>query len=341
VRRGDYAVADYNGAQSASPGLRAPAPPYGAPIRQDQGDQMIWTLPVFVPAYAKINLTLEVLGRRTDGFHEVASVMQTVALGDTIMLSPAPDGTRTLVCDVPELSGEQNLALRAAHLLAETTGRARGVVLDLHKETPTQAGLGGGSSDAASVLLALTRLWEVPIAPAEATRLAAELGSDVPFFLTAGTAKVGGRGEHVAPLPDMEPLWLVLLKPPVAVPTAEAFRALRPEDYTAAEATTALAEAVARRDLIPFDLLRNAFESPIERKYPAITTAKAAMEAAGAEVVRLCGSGPTVFAPFRSLAQAAGVWRRLRADQHIVWLTRTVGRDEAHGQFARLERVRA
>jgi 4-diphosphocytidyl-2-C-methyl-D-erythritol kinase len=297
---------------------------------------MPWTRRVMLPAFAKINLTLEVLGRRADGYHELASVMQTVALADTVALAPAPDGARTLECDVPELAGAANLALRAADALAALVTDGGGVALELRKEIPAQAGLGGGSSDAATVLLTLPVLWGAPISAEDLRALAARLGSDVPFFLTAGTALVCGRGESVEPLPDIASCWLVLLKPPVSVPTAAAFRALGPGDFRDGAATERLARSV--RDGLPIVAteLVNSFEASVERAYPEVAAGRAALVAAGAEVVRLSGSGPTLYAPFDRLAAAAAVWRALRAAGHDVWLTRTVSRAEALGPMVRV-----
>jgi 4-diphosphocytidyl-2-C-methyl-D-erythritol kinase len=289
-----------------------------------------------LPAFAKINLTLDVLGRRADGYHELASVLQTVALCDTLALVPAPDGTRTLTCDAPALAGAANLALRAADALAAATGTPRGAALELRKTIPTQAGLGGGSSDGAAVLLALARLWEARLPAGALLELAARLGSDVPFFLTAGTARVGGRGEVVQPLPDVAPCWLVLLKPPVNVPTAAAFDALAPGDFSAGVATKRVARDLLGGRPLALDALANSFEASVMRDFPAVAAARAALVAAGAEVVRLSGSGPTLFAPFAGLEAAARAWRALRAGGHHTWLTRTVSRAEVLGHIERL-----
>ncbi len=298
---------------------------------------MRWTRRVMLPAFAKINMTLEVLGRRADGYHELASVMQTVALCDTVTLAPAPEDVRTLICDDPALATTTNLALRAVDALAMVAQAAGGVALELRKAIPVQAGLGGGSSDAATVLLALARLWGTALATEGLRAVAAGLGSDVPFFLTAGTARVRGRGEDVVPLPDLVPCWLVLLKPPVSVPTAASFGALGPGDFRDGAATEQLASRVLQGQAVAFDALVNSFEASVERQFPAVAEGRAALTAAGAEVVRLSGSGPTLFAPFSRLDSAADVCRTLRAAGHDVWLTRTVSRAEALGHIERLD----
>jgi 4-diphosphocytidyl-2-C-methyl-D-erythritol kinase len=290
---------------------------------------MPWHHTVFVPAFAKINLTLEVLGRRDDGFHDLASVLQTVSLHDTLALRPAAKGEFTLACDDDALAGDGNLALRAARAVAHICDPDQGVHIELRKETPTQAGLGGGSSDAAAVLLALPRLWGTELPAHEMVRVAATLGSDVPFFLTSGTAVVTGRGERVTPLPDVSAIWIVLAKPAVAISTASAFAAITPEAYSDGHLAAGLAEAIGAGVPLPLDQLMNAFETSVLRAYPAVRELWQALSAAGAAVVRLSGSGPTVFVPFRELGLAAQVWRDLRAGGYAAWLTHTVTRADA------------
>ncbi len=155
---------------------------------------------VFVPAYAKINLTLAVLGKREDGYHDLSSVMQTISLHDTLRLTPNRSGQITAHADSPELNTPDNLALRAALALREAVGdESLGAEIELLKAIPSPGGLGGGSSDAASVLLALNTLWQTRLPHERLVELAAMLGSDVPYFLSGGTALIAGRGEHVSP----------------------------------------------------------------------------------------------------------------------------------------------
>jgi 4-diphosphocytidyl-2-C-methyl-D-erythritol kinase len=291
---------------------------------------MTWTHTVFVPAYAKVNLTLEVLGRRADGYHDLASIMQTISLHDTLALHPAPPGEFTLTCDVEELIGPDNLALRAARALATACEVASGVRIELRKETPTQAGLGGGSSDAAVVLLALPRLWGADLPLHRMTQIAAELGSDVPFFLTGGAAIVTGRGERVAPLPDLPPTWIVLCKPPVDIATGPAFAGLAIQDFASGSHSAALAESRTASGDVPDEHMVNSFETSIRASYPEVDALWHAFQEAGAETVHLSGSGPTLFAMFAELTMATRVWRRLRAQGHKTWVSHTIGRSAAH-----------
>jgi 4-diphosphocytidyl-2-C-methyl-D-erythritol kinase len=296
----------------------------------------------FVRAFAKVNLTLDVLGRRADGYHELASVMQTVALADTLAFRALPDGDLEFFCDVTELNGPENLVCRAVQLVREATGCQRGVRIELRKGTPAQGGLGGGSSDAASTLLALNEWWRLGLGQEELLALAARLGSDVPFFVLGGTALVEGRGERVAPLPDLPGHWVILLKPPVNVSTPVAFRALAPVDYTSGEATASLVAALqsagqaGQAGVLQAEYLVNALETCVLQLYPEVVAGHSALKIAGAPLVRMSGSGPTVFAPFASLEEAAPVYHRLVGGRHQVWLTHTVTRAEALTDIQRM-----
>jgi len=179
-----------------------------------------------VTAPAKVNLSLEVLGRRPDGFHEIRSVMQAVSLCDEMTLSARADGRVTLSCAPEGLpTDERNLVVRAARLMQQRYGVASGVAISLQKRIPIGGGLGGGSSDCAVALLALGHLWSLGLRLGELTEIAAELGSDVPFFLHGGTALCEGRGERVTPLACARQMDYVLVMPSWPVSTGEVYRA--------------------------------------------------------------------------------------------------------------------
>jgi 4-diphosphocytidyl-2-C-methyl-D-erythritol kinase len=180
-----------------------------------------------VQAPAKLNLFLEVLGRRPDGYHEVETLMVTVDLSDTLDLRLDPSGAITLSCDDPTLPTDgRNLVVRAAERLRAETGCTLGATIALHKEVPAQAGLGGGSSDAMATLVALNQLWELDLPPTRLDALAGELGSDVAFF-AHGPAAVGrGRGERMEAVPLGGPLHFVLMVPPQGMSTARVYREL-------------------------------------------------------------------------------------------------------------------
>ncbi len=282
---------------------------------------------MLVRAPAKINWTLEVLGRRPDGYHEVATVLQTIALWDELEVEPAATLEMETV-DGPSF-GEDDLVLRAARLLLS----GEGAKLRLRKRIPVGAGLGGGSSDAAAALRALRSLLGLPICPEELSRVAASLGSDVPFFLVGGTALATGRGEVVSPLPDAPVAWLVLVVPPLTVPgkTAEMYRNLSPSQYSDGSFTRSFVKRLLEEGAIEEGLMYNAFESVAYALLPELARYRRALLQAGARNVHLAGSGPALFALAADEAGAEAIASRLRAAGMEALVARTVGRQEALG----------
>ncbi len=281
----------------------------------------------FVRAYAKINLTLDVKGRRADGYHELATVMQTVDLHDTLCLTSTGDGRVEIVCTRPELGNEENLAARAARLLRERFSISQGVLIELRKRIPVAAGLGGGSSDAAAVLLALQQWWRLPLSLSELQALAATLGSDVSFFLTGGLALCEGRGERVTPLAALWPQsmrWLLLLKPAISIATARVFQALPASDYSDGSASRDLVEALHEGRLPRPENFHNGLERGVLEHYPGVARAKADLLQAGASLVRLSGSGPTLYAPFPNLSSATRAQEHLQALGYEIYLAHAV-----------------
>lgn len=260
--------------------------------------------------HAKVNLGLEVLGLRPDGFHEVRTVLQTVALCDTLEVHPAASEV-TLTCSDPALpAGEGNLVVKAARLLQSEFGVKAGARLELTKRIPSQAGMGGGSSDAAVALLALARLWKVEAETDHLVRLAARLGSDVPFFLVGGTALGVGRGEEVYPLPDAPQADLVLAWGPNGMPTAEAYRIVD-EKLTAprgAHTIRPILRGVVGRKLSEKNFFNRFEEAAAHSAHAGEAQAvREALTAAGATRALLCGSGASWagFFPTREAARAA------------------------------------
>ncbi|MHB8597248.1 MAG: 4-(cytidine 5'-diphospho)-2-C-methyl-D-erythritol kinase [Ktedonobacteraceae bacterium] len=281
----------------------------------------------FVRAYAKINLTLDVLGKRTDGYHALATVMQTIDLYDTLCLTLTEDPRIEVICDKPELSSNDNLAARAAESLLQRTTYPGGLTIELVKRIPVAAGLGGGSSDAAAVLCALQQWWKIPVSQAEMVALAASLGSDVPFFLTGGLALCEGRGEVVTPLspPQAEFMrWVVLVKPPIGLSTATIFRHLSASDYTDGRYSRAFSTSVQANASPYMERLHNSLERGVLERYPEVARAKADILHAGAQWVQLSGSGPTLFAPFPELKAASDVQQRLQAQGYNVYLSHPI-----------------
>ena len=281
---------------------------------------------VFIPAWAKINLTLAVLGKREDGYHALVSVMQTISLSDTLRIQVTDDDHITCAVDAPSLRNDDNLAMRAARLLRNEGYLTHGAVIELRKEIPAQGGLGGGSSDAAAVLIALNRLCALGLSQTRLEELAARLGSDIPFFIHSGTALIEGRGELVTPLPDCEPLWLLIAHPPVSISTAAVFQSVTPTDYDDTYDTDIVAEVIRGGSRLPLERLSNTLEPLVMRNWSEVAETREGLLRAGAPIVRMSGSGPTLFAPFRTLDEAIQVYEAARGQNIAVRLCRTVAR---------------
>jgi 4-diphosphocytidyl-2-C-methyl-D-erythritol kinase len=252
-----------------------------------------------LPSFAKINLHLQVLGRRDDGYHELCTVFQTVSLHDDLTFSEAND--LVLTCsDADTPADDSNLVLKAAHLLREKFGITRGARIHLEKRIPAPGGLGGGSSNAAVALLGLAKLWDVFVDPAELATLGRQLGADVPFFFYGGTALGRGRGDVIEPVADLENKHILIVTPDVQVSTREAFKGLCAPALTKETAKSILGDC--RFDAESLNLrhsvLINDFEISIFRSHPEIGRVKERLIELGALQALMSGSGASVFAIF-------------------------------------------
>jgi len=268
-------------------------------------------------APAKLNLTLEVLGRRDDGYHTLRSVMVPIALYDEIALEPAP--APSFACDDPALETDGNLVVRALEASLLRTSFA----VRLRKTIPTGGGLGGGSSDAAAVLRAAMNGALGPAHCPDWLGAARSLGSDVPFFLAGTAALVEGVGERVTPLGVVPPWWAVVLRPRVAVATADAYRlldgvreTLAPESRPRSSSVSLeVVDALQRADFHALEAaLNNDFDEPIASAYPEVARAREALARAGARRALLSGSGSCVFALFADESAARACVAALAAD---------------------------
>ena len=247
-------------------------------------------------AHAKVNLTLEIIGKRADGFHNLASVMQTIELHDEIGIELA--GDLTLDCDVPELNTDSNLVLIAARALREIAGVSDGAHITVRKSIPEAAGLGGGSADAAAVLHGLNDVWSAGLDARELASLGTTLGSDIPFLLRGGTALVQGRGEDVTPLPDADLEWLVLLTPEIKLEnkTGALFSRISTGDYSRGALTHKLAGRIRGGGDVPPQFFFNVFDRPADEVFPGMTDYRSGFGIVGAPEVTLSGAGPSLFA---------------------------------------------
>ena len=287
-----------------------------------------------VLAPAKINLTLEILGRRPDGYHDLDTVLTTIDLADTVRLRPAEAlAVRLTGRYAREVEGDRELAAEAAKALAAAAGREPAVAIEVEKAIPVAAGLGGGSSDAAAVLRGLDRLWGLDWPAERLSAVAAGIGSDVPFFIHCGSARCLGRGEIVEPLRDLRPLRLLVLVPPVPpLPnkTARRFAAVQPRDFSYGGRSRRLAHRLERGAPPPTGDLWNAFEDIVERTESELLAHYGAYAAAVAGApLHLTGAGPAVFLLAHERARVAELRRDLESAGATVLAAQTLPRAAA------------
>ena len=258
-----------------------------------------------VSAPAKINLTLEVLRKRPDGFHEIRGVIQTIDLEDRLYFQASDE--INITSDMPEWNAKESLVFRTVNLLKQAAGYSGGVTIEVKKRIPLQSGLGGDSSDAAAVLRGLNRLWQLSLPMEKLLELAARLGSDVPFFLYGGTARLEGRGEIVTPLPPLPHGWIVLEVPPVHRPTEKTkrlYESLKAEHYTDGQVTRKLVDKLEAGKEYDPSLLFNTFEKVAFSLFPGLDESREHFMKIGASSVHLAGSGPALFTLMKDRAEA-------------------------------------
>ncbi len=278
-----------------------------------------------VLAPAKLNLTLEVLAKRPDGFHEIRSVIQTINLCDSLRFQLSQ--RIEFKSDMPNWIPEDSLVSKATSLLQQATGCGKGATIEVSKRIPLVSGLGGDSSDAAAILRGLNKLWELSLSRDELLKLAVQLGSDVAFFLYGGTALVEGRGEIVTPLPPFPHMWVVLALPPVPRLTGKTERlyaSLKASHYTDGQVTERLVEELkAGREFTP-SFLFNTFENVAFSRFSGLRVSRDHIVKIGATNVHLAGSGPALFILVRDRTQAEDLYIRLRQQRLEPYLTETL-----------------
>ena len=280
---------------------------------------------VTLPAHAKHNLTLDILRRRPDGYHDMRMVMQSVSLHDDVRVELAEgDGIACRCGDIP--GDETNLAVRAARAFFEGTGTApRGLAIDIEKRIPARAGMAGGSADAAAVLRALRDLLRPEIPDGELARIGAAVGSDVPYCVHGGTALAEGRGERLTALQSAPPFYAVLCKPDFDVPTPALFARVRVEALRDRPDTDGMLAALRRGDAGDVLLcVKNVFETVLPPEYGEVFRIKERFRALGAEASAMTGSGPTVFGLYRDAAAAEAAYEALKGEYEKTFLTQFV-----------------
>ena len=259
---------------------------------------------ITMEAPAKLNLGLEVVGRREDGYHEIATVFQTIDLVDDLVLEPAPE-LELQVSGLVVPGGEENLVMQAARLLAARAGNGRGARISLHKRIRAGAGLGGGSSDAAAALLGLNRLWGIGLSYRDLRELASELGADVPFFLVAGTALGLGRGDAVIPLPQLPALAVALVSPEEGLSTQEVFQSgnFSLTNICKYNIITRFAHHYLTGQGLD-QLVRNDLQPAATELLPRIGFLCEGLREAGALATSMTGSGSSVYGLFQEESEA-------------------------------------
>jgi len=255
--------------------------------------------PILFKAFAKLNFYLDVIRKRPDGYHDIETVFQSISLHDTLKFTPNPAEIEVITAHPDLPAQEHNLVYKAATLLKQETETRHGVTIALEKNIPIGAGLGGGSSDAATTLAALNMLWETDCDEETLLKVAARVGSDVPFCLVGGTAAGTGRGEKLLKLPPIGRRWLVIVTPPFSISTADVYsRVTAPVTETdrALEVTDGFRAVIEHvRSGNVEDILHNVMERIVTKRYPRLSELKRALERAGCPSALMSGSGPTMF----------------------------------------------
>ncbi|OBZ15510.1 MULTISPECIES: 4-(cytidine 5'-diphospho)-2-C-methyl-D-erythritol kinase [Bacillales] len=279
---------------------------------------------IYEKAPAKINLLLDVLRKRDDGYHEVEMIMTMVDLADRLEMEELPRDTIIISSQVGYIPlDEKNLAFQAARLIKERYDVKQGVYIHLDKKIPVAAGLAGGSSDAAAALRGLNRLWKLQIPEDELCRLGAELGSDVPFCVTGGTAIARGRGEKLEHIAAPPQCWVVLAKPPINVSTADVYGRFRANELKEHPSIPNMVDALQRGSFADIcDGLGNVLEKVTLDVYPEVMQLKESMIRLGADGVLMSGSGPTVFGLVSKEAKLPRIYNGLRGFCKEVYVVR-------------------
>lgn len=267
-------------------------------------------------AYAKINLGLDVLRRREDGYHEVKMIMQTVDIYDVLTFAKAPADVFRLSVDSAQIpDDDNNLVLKAARLLFATAGIDAGVEVTLQKNIPVAAGMAGGSTDAAATLIGLNALYDLRFTTEQLQEIGVKLGADIPYCIMGGTALSQGIGEILRPLPALPQAHLVIAKPDLMISTKYVYENLHANSLKVHPNIDGMIEALSNRDLIKMcSLMGNVLETVTEKENPIITQIKDLMKEQGATGALMSGSGPTVFGIFTEEKKARNCFQKIQEE---------------------------
>lgn len=278
-----------------------------------------------IKAHAKINLTLDILGKRSDGYHKVEMIMQAIDLHDIISIKKSGQSI-TVGSDSNKIPlNKENLVYKAAKLFAERTNCAKGLDINIKKRIPVAAGLAGGSTDAAATLVGLNKLMGTGISIDDLMLMGAEIGSDVPFCIIGGTALAYGRGELIRPLAPLPKLWVLLAKPDIEVSTATVYKNFNPGVVSKRPGTTAMIAAIEGKDYrMITEQMANVLETVTLKMHPEVERIKKLMVSYGIRDVMMSGSGPTVFGLSQEEDQIIKAARELAKQIPTVIVTNTI-----------------
>lgn len=252
---------------------------------------------IYFPARAKINLSLDVLSKRPDGYHEVEMVMQSIELADMLTFTSSKGSEIIFTCSHPKVPlDDSNIIIKAVNRIKEETGTNKGVSIHLEKRIPVAAGLAGGSTDAAATLLTLNTLWGLDLSREKLLEIGAELGADIPFCMKGGTCLAQGKGEILTPLSSLRPWWVLLVVFPISVSTAEIYGNFRLEGLEGRPDTSSVIRALEKGDLPALKMsCANVLESVTLERYTEIAKKKKELLDKGFSGTLMTGSGPTLF----------------------------------------------
>lgn len=282
---------------------------------------------LFEPAYAKVNLTLDVLGKRQDGYHDLKSVMQTISLRDDIEIDIGTGAPWKLLCDKPGIPADhRNLAWKAADVYCKTMNKdPQGLELRITKRIPSEAGLGGGSADAAAVLRALNRHYGNPLSILALAELGAQVGSDVPFCVVGGTAMCEGRGERLRKLPDMPDCVMVVCKPAFSISTPELYRRIDEKQVSRRPDHQLMESALLAGDLLKVSQnLWNVFDPVVTEEHLELNYIKSIFQSYGAIGYQMSGSGSAVYAIVSEFEIAAVICNMLKENYPDIFIAKPV-----------------
>jgi 4-diphosphocytidyl-2-C-methyl-D-erythritol kinase len=280
-----------------------------------------------IDSYSKINLTLNILAKRQDGYHNIETIMQSINLTDKIYIKEEKEGIK-IKCNHPMVPvDDQSLTYRSAKMILNRCGITKGVKIEIDKKIPLASGMAGGSSNSASILVGINKLFTLNLSNKELREIGEELGMDVPFCIQNGTALAYHKGEKVTPLPLINPpLWIIIINPGFEIPTKWAYNNLDFEQIKKEKNNTkAMLKALKERELqgIAKNLF-NSFEGLIIKKYPEIEKIKDRIIQEGALGTLMSGSGPTVFGIAPDKEQALKIYRKLKSEYKSIWAVHTV-----------------